>query len=461
MKSSRNSNGFSYSSADADIRIEFLVPIKQTEYGVEVSFIPKIGHSESDSAVFDTKVISDRELSSDCGDQFFRCKPLLVTTQITSSYVDHNLLVPLNGGLLLMELQYSTKSSKMAFGSYRILESTGCSPTAVFKVYDSYYTMCTNLQNRQISVYEVRLNGTSIQQARLLGPLGTEFSSSGGLDGFTSSDVMNMSNFLLSTDIPHQPLIYFAIDNYLFAIALLDNSPYDQFRTIGANCRYIHRLARASTAQLLAYCSTEYVYYNTEQQQWLSEHSYTDSGIPYLCPNETYGVNAYKNYLKFTIGSRKGTISNVNTNSGMCINGTRGESFFVYIDKTADTVFLVNLTSAGRMPISTSGCASVDCLPIILVEDQYLVIRQSSGVGRVMVLDIATNFSTIISANHETPEMLTVVRDKVLTYPLPPRRAVTTQIVGGIAAAAVIVVIVVVVSVIMLVGYILLKRHSG
>ena len=81
--------------------------------------------------------------------------------------------------------------------------------------------MYTNLQNKQISLYEVRLNGTSIQQAGLFGPLGTDFSG-GGLDDFTSSDVMNMSNFLLSTDFIHQPLIYFAIDIYLFAIAVLD-----------------------------------------------------------------------------------------------------------------------------------------------------------------------------------------------------------------------------------------------
>lgn len=86
--------------------------------------------------------------------------------------------------------------------------------------------------------------------------------------------------------------LYFAIDNCLFAVALLDNSPYDQFHPIGTNCRHIHWFARALTSQLVAYCSTEYVHYDAEYQYWLSEHSYANSGVPYLCPNETYTVNA-------------------------------------------------------------------------------------------------------------------------------------------------------------------------
>ena len=192
---------------------------------------------------------------------------------------------------------------------------------------------------------------------------------------------MNMSNFLLSTDFAHQPLIYFAIDNYLFAIAVLDHSSYDEFDPIGRNCRYIHWLACASASQLLAYCSTEYVYYDTEQQYWLSEYSYTDSGVPYICPNDTYGVSAHKNYLEYSIGSRKGTILNVKADSGMCFNGTGGANFFVYNDIEADTVGLVDLTSAGRIRMSL--CAQQDCPPVIAVEEpiRYLTVRQPLGDG--------------------------------------------------------------------------------
>ena len=70
------------------------------------------------------------------------------------------------------------------------------------------------------------------------------------------------------------------------------------FLQIGTTmCRYIDRLTRVSRSQLLAYCSSEFVFFDTKQQGWVSEHSYAESGVPYLCPNETYRVNAFQNYL--------------------------------------------------------------------------------------------------------------------------------------------------------------------
>ena len=150
----------------------------------------------------------------------------------------------------------------------------------------------------------------------------------------------------------------------------------------------------------------------------MSEHSYTDSGVPYLCPNEMYGVSAFQNYLEYSINQRKGTLSRVSVDSGICFGGKGGQNFFVYNDKLADTTTLMNLSSAEKIQL----CENLHCLPAITVEDpvRYLIVRQPSSDGQVSVLDIEENFTMIISANiHEASDMFTIMHVKAPLYPSP------------------------------------------
>ena len=424
-----------------------MIAIKQRENGVELSVFPKYFGTESPaSEPTHTMLVSGHHLSLDCGPQYFRCKPLPVATQNTSNGTAYQLFVPLSGGLLITELNIQSKpsannNSKMVFGSYRILTTPGCSPTAIFKIYNSHYTMCTNLQNKLVSLYEIQVNKTSIEQTEISSPLVTVTQ----LEDFTdASDVVNMSNFLVSTDDLRIPFIYFAVDNFLFAIAPLDYSVAFDFVPIGTTrCRYIHRLERVSSSQILAYCSSEFVYFDTERENWVSEHSYTDSGVPYLCPNEMYGVNAFQNYLEYSIGQSKGTLLHVNVDSGVCFNGAGGQNFFAYNDKVTDTTTLMNLTSAGQKEL----CENMDCLPVIAVEDpvRYLIVRWPSGDGRVKVLDVEANFSTIISTHNLASDMFTIVHVKAPLHhslPGPSRHSEITRIViiiGGAIVAAIVV----------------------
>ena len=435
--------------------------MKQSGDGIEFSIIPRNDRLQSDSATYESKSVPNRQLPQDCGEELFRCNPLVILQTDSEYYL---LLVPIHGGLLIVELN-PTNSLKLEFGSHRILESgdaVDCSPTTIFKVDNSYYTVCTNLRSKKITVYEIRLNGSAIEQVQLLGPLVREYLS-GVLDVLSSSAVMNMSNFLLSLDDPHQPLIYFAIEKYLFAIDLNDYAPlYSQIPSIGTSCQSVHRLVHASTNQLLAYCSTEYVYYSTEDELSHDEHSYTDRGIPYLCPNKNYAVSAFQNYLEYTIGSRRGTLTNVTVDmySGVCFTGLRNISFFVYKDKVIDKTMLVNLTSGGR---KRTLCENMNCLLIIALQDpvRYLVVREPSNNGKVNVLDVEKNFSVIISANHEASEMFTVLNVGVPKPPGPPRKDVISShgaIVGGITAGVVMFIIVMSFLVSTL-AYFLIKRR--
>ena len=393
-----------------------MVSVQDTEEGVKVTLIPMV--ELKGTATFKTKLIQGQRLSLDCGHQYFRCQQLMsVSTSPTITFnqdSEHVLLVPLQNGLLLLKLN-SRQNSPLMFGSYRILANNRCSPTAVFRIYDSLYTMCTDLQNLYISLYEVRLNGTQIQEAQLFGPLAGL--SSNDLAGFASSDILNMSDFLVYTDVPHQPLVYFAVDNYLFTLAPLDWSFYDEFSPIGARCRQIYHLMKvASTSQLLAYCSSRYVYYDTEYQNWLSEHTYENSGIPYICPDQTYKVIVHSDYLEYSIGSNMGTVTDVYFDNGLCLNSSAVGNYLAYIDKRADSVrFFVLNQSTWRQPPSVQslrvGCSDVDCIPLLSIGDRYLVIQQAEGDSVLIVLDTDHDFRVVVNVSHQTPSLVTILQE--------------------------------------------------
>jgi hypothetical protein len=141
-----------------------------------------------------------------------------------------------------------------------------------------------------------------------------------------------------------------------------------------------------------------------------------------------YGVSAFQDYLEYSIGSRKETLSHVNVDSGVCFSGTGEQNYFVYNDKVTDTTTLMNLTSPSQTQIQL--CEDMGCLPVVAVKDpiQYLIVRQPSSDGLVHVLDIEANFSTIISAKHRASDMFTIVHIKTPLYPspseLPPRKKI-------------------------------------
>ena len=116
----------------------------------------------------------------------------------------------------------------------------------------------------------------------------------------------------------------------------------------------------------------------------MSEHSYTDGGVTYPCPNEMYGVSVFQNYLEYSINQRKGTLSHVSLDSSICFDGKGGQNFFVYNDKLADTTTLMNLSSSGK---KIQLCENLNCLPAITVEDpvRYLIVGQLSDDERVNV----------------------------------------------------------------------------
>ena len=415
---------------------EYVVTVQDSEEGVKVTLVPS---TMDQAATFETKIIRGHRLSPDCGRGHFRCQPLIFTTNnsnnnIESLVSEHIVFVPLQNGLLLLNFSDSLdqNSAQLELRSSHLLSSTHCSPTTVFKIYNSFYTMCTDLQNQYISLYEVQLNSTSIQQSRMYGPL-TELSSV-DLVGFSSSDVANMSDFLIDLDIPNQPLIYFGIDNYLITINPIDWLFYDEFNLLGVSCRHVKRLIKASTSRLLAYCLEGYVYYDVVLQGWTSEQTYASSGVPHLCPDHNYAVSIHDSYIEYRVGSRTGTISDVHFDNGLCFAGSLDNATtFVYADKATNSVNFVNLTSGGQM-LSTSlagaltvECSTVDCIPIMYLSERYLVIQQAGGDETITVLDVDSEFRTVVSLDHQAPSLVVILQGKALSHDLstvPPSNVV-------------------------------------
>lgn len=63
-----------------DNRVTHLVSIKNTENGVRITVFPenRYDHRDPDSAAGSELVLSHYSLSSECGDQYFRCQDVLV-----------------------------------------------------------------------------------------------------------------------------------------------------------------------------------------------------------------------------------------------------------------------------------------------------------------------------------------------------------------------------------------------
>ena len=443
-----------------------MVSIQEVEGGVKVTLLPLLELNDP-TAAFPTKLIPDKQISTDCGLHYLRCQPITLATFPKNTSTSNSnseslelvtiLLVPLQDGLLLLETYPDSNENMQNFGSFHILATTVCSPTTVFKIYDSFYTMCTDLEHQYISLYEVRLNGTQIQQSQLIGPL-TSLSAD-TLNFFTASTVMNMSNFLLSTEVPHQPLIYFAIDNYLFTVDPLDWSIYDEFSPIGIRCRQVSRLVSTSNSQLLAYCIKGYAYYDTEYQNWVSEHSYESSGVPYLCPDRSYGITVHNDYLEYRIGTTTGTVSDVDFDNGLCLNGSADNSLFSYIDKSADSLHVFNLTSTNDvriLPALMSVCSDTDCIPLVLLGNKYLIVQQAGGDGTIHVLDTGNGFRSVITRDHQSSSLVTIIQGKRLSLPVVPpkddqknRQSVVIIIICVLISIAAIVVSVVIVAVVL------------
>ena len=166
-----------------DHRLTYLVTIKSNGSGLEIHIrLPGNQGNEGSRSQPDlesqTHFIPNHSLSSECGDQYFRCQQLLVESlSIQNASGNVNIIfVPLEGAVLFLSYWYDSDKMTLEMSNFTVT-SSNCCPTVFFKFNDSIYTVCVNSYTGYFAVYEVQfhdivhVNGSVIINATLIGAL--------------------------------------------------------------------------------------------------------------------------------------------------------------------------------------------------------------------------------------------------------------------------------------------------
>ena len=408
----------------------FLVAIKNSGSGLEIvnihtRFPENCDHDSEGRLELDPKTffIPGRNLSSECGDQYFRCQHLLVETQNASG--DFNIIfVPLENGVLLLSYWFNLNNMAMENSSF-IVNSSDCSPTVFYKIDSIIYVVCVSSYtgSKYFAVYEVNLtlNGSVIEYATLIGP-------SNIITISNSSSSSSLSNFVL---INHT--VYFAIGNIIAVMDILSPTDTQSYPEI-QDCSQIDKLAIANLCGCdgcqqfpSAYCTDRYVCYGPSYRDWASIQLFSRVGKPYLCPNKNYrGTLFINSTLQFLVrDSSPNTINGVNNSSGICFE-SQNTTYFAYSDQQHNNVYVYDFITQSNHSIAPYDCpAYQNCPQLFLLENQYLVIRDAN---HNLVFDTHTNFSLIINISSGIADILAVLHSNAYSAitPSPPNIHSTT-----------------------------------
>ena len=413
----------------------FLLAIRNNKSGLEVhTFFPENRGSIDDNKPSQwpdnklephTLFIPGHSLSSECGDQYFQCQELLVIDeyffQVRNDSREFNIVfVPLENGILLLSYCYDSNNMTLERSIFTV-NSSNCSPTVFYNINSKIYTVCISSYDSEeyVAVYEIRLNLTGsmikFEGASLIGPL-TSISISNSLSS------SNFSNFII---VGH--MIFFAIGNTIIVLDVFDMTQTQQYPEL-PQCAQINKLVYTIGAgnQLVAYCTDRYIYFDPMYGDWTNIQLFSSNGVPYLCPDGNYRTTLLTNgSLQLSLSDLlTNTIDNVNISSGICFE-SQNRTYFAYSDQQHNTVYVYDFIRQNYFPVSPYDCTYQDCPQLLLLEKQYLVIRDTN---HDLVLDTMTNFSLIINISSGIADILAVLHNNVYSTITPSPSIISTLI---------------------------------
>ena len=413
-----------------DYRWTFFVAIKSNDTGLEVHTLFPEKHDSvnnnqrSDHARLEPQMlfIPGHNLSSECGDQYFRCEQLLTETvllQDGNCGVLNVVFVPLEKGIML--LSYSYDSNILALTMDWSIHSSNCSPIVFYKVSNKVYMVCisSELEDSEIFtvyMYEVRLklSGSVVEDLMLMGPL-TKI----GLNYYSLS---NMSDLILVEDE-----VYFTFGNTIMIIAMDVNAynstfSHQYFRL--PQCTQIHKIVPTVGAEnniLVVYCADRYIYVDPVYNDWTEVHLISEYAVPYICSDNYKAIyNSEDSILNLVTPSSIVTINNVNISSGVCFKSDN-KTYFAYSNQQDYNVYVYDFTTQNRYPVSVYDCPShvhQDCPQLLLLDSDYLIVRDADY---SIVLDITTNFNLIINISSGIVDILAVLHSINIHSVITPR----------------------------------------
>ena len=422
---------------EEDNRLTFLVAIKNNESGLEVHtlsvpenrgsinilYINNRGANQRPDHELKPQMlfIPGHNLSSECGEQYFRCQELSVETVFLQGDggVLNIVFVPLEKGILLLNYWYDSNylTLTMEWNIY----SSNCNPIVFYKISGKFYVVCIgSYEYFQIAVYEIKLNlsGSIIEDVILTGPLNIVTISNSTLPS-------SLSNFIL---VEHT--IYFAVDNTIIDMDVFDSTPTNKQYPELLQCTQIHKLVPtlrpdAENKQLLVvYCTDKYFLFDPFYGDWIDVLPFSSNGIPYLCPDNNYTATLFiGGTLQTSVqDSISSTIDNVNISSGVCFE-SQNRTYFAYSDQQHNrcNIYVYDFITQSHYSVSPCICSLIhqDCPRLLVLDNQYLEVHDEYY---NFVLNAETNFSLIINISSGIADILAILHGNTQSAitPSPP-----------------------------------------
>ena len=369
--------------------------------------------------------LADQEPPSgmQCGEDNFRCKnPLIIKNNLLNSTI---LFVPLHNALLLAN--FVLNDTWLTLKEYHLINLTrfNCTPVTSFEIIESFYTICLNIEESYLALFEIRLNSESLIRTAIIGPLARNY--------------FNIQNSGLSEfkyiELYHFHFIYFAYASYLYYFDPL-NYALDYVGNFHPNCTSAKKLVYIGDDTLIGYCSRgATIYFDLNYQYWTLYQPYSSYGRPFICPNPSKRVVVFSQggYVQFR-ASESETIRfeliGENFVSGECFGDSNG-FYFVYVDQLEGT-FVLDLATFNFTQLSTQSCRSTSNLeykPVQVLDNQYLIVQQlmnnhenitdSNSTALTVVLDTQNNFQivTTLSEINRSTSLVSVIARSINSCP--------------------------------------------
>ena len=356
---------------------------------------------------------------TDCGGaDRFRCKDHLVVKDTTLNST--TIFVPLQDALLLVE--FISNDTHLNMQEYHLINLTrfNCSPVASFKIFRSVYTVCLNIEQSFLGLFEVRLNLDYLTRTIILGPLA-------GTNYFNSIEGPSLSEFVY-VELYHFHFIYFTYENHLYYFEPLEY--YLQYSgALHRNCSSVKELVYIGDDILTVHCTRPdaTLYYNLVYEYWTHYQLYSDYGRPYVCPDLNTQLKVYQSSGFIEIqqstamdedDNNRFELAGENFVLGECF-GDSGSYHFVYVDQIEGT-FVFDLITFNFTRLTMQSCYNIDngnsCNPVYRLLDNHRVFIQESDNNQddadlLKVFDVRNKIWTIteLSGVNKSLNLVTVL----------------------------------------------------
>ena len=360
--------------------------------------------------------LKNTQLSSACGEHYYRCKDLIVIEQTLNQIVA---FVPVQNGLVLMEFRLNEVGIWQVYKNYII--ATNCDPVALYRHIhgDSIHLVCIRLEHT-LTFYEVQLGTYSIDRTSL------RLLKSVAIPHLDLSEVSNFEYVSLGAESDLQR-VYFSIASslYVFNPTELDYQP--NVGEIGY-CSAAESLVYTGNWALFVYCrSGSVVYFNLHTSTWFNQID--PSQRTYRCPDADVDLNVYpsreKPFIRYHVWStqqeKQFALQGTNFDSGQCF-GKPNHTFYAYVDRENGS-YVVDTSLPNSEPgfkVSSSSCPETGCRPLSVLEERYVVVSDEGVHSAVHVVDCIDYCSEIINVEHFSVDLVAVVHMRSDSDPETP-----------------------------------------